>query len=327
MDILKSLGIGQKSSYQKERDASPVLSALSQRRQPTFEEIQEQERLNRASGVTFPRYQGNVALSAGEKLRNIGGLTYVVPADPLAAPINTTGIDLSADIRTPDNSIPPMSADGMGGYSQGGMFSPPKPFYGYDMRRDPEPSVPTRPDFTPTRPTAVDPTRETQFGNMQQEVIPVSPDDAISTLMARLTNYYTDDTPAMPVRRQDVAPVRQAFAPQPEPMQRPGLMTPQLPQPQMPNLDVQAYAPDMFRGQLPMPRPTEYTPDMFTGQLPMPEPTSFNPNAALESEFPMLGDSIGNIPIGTQINEQGDLVDARTGAVVIPGYEPTVTRY
>ena len=331
MDILKSLGIGQKSSYQKERDASPVLSALSQRRQPTFDEIQEQERLNRASGVTFPRYQGNVALSAGEKLRNIGGLTYVVPADPLAAPINTTGIDLSADIRTPDstpdNSIPPMSADGMGGYSQGGMFSPPKPFYGYDMQRDPTPSTPTRPDFTPTRPTAVDPTRETQSGNMQQEVIPVSPDAAISTLMARLTNYYTDDTPAMPVRRQDVAPVRQAFAPQPEPMQRPGLMTPQLPQPQMPNLDVQAYAPDMFRGQLPMPRPTEYTPDMFTGQLPMPEPTSFNPNAALESEFPMLGDSIGNIPIGTQINEQGDLVDARTGAVVIPGYEPTVTRY
>ena len=331
MDILKSLGIGQKSSYQKERDASPVLSALSQRRQPTFEEIQEQERLNRASGVTFPRYQGNVALSAGEKLRNIGGLTYVVPADPLAAPINTTGIDLSADIRTPDstpdNSIPPMSADGMGGYSQGGMFSPPKPFYGYDMQRDPTPSTPTRPDFTPTRPTAVDPTRETQFGNMQQEVIPVSPDDAISTLMARLTNYYTDDTPAMPVRRQDVAPVRQVFAPQPEPMQGPGLMTPQLPQPQMPNLDVQAYAPDMFRGQLPMPRPTEYTPDMFTGQLPMPKPTSFNPNAALESEFPMLGDSIGNIPIGTQINEQGDLVDARTGAVVIPGYQPTVTRY
>lgn len=297
---LQALGIGVKSDAQKERDASPVLSAMSQRRQPTFEEIQEQERLNRAAGVTFPRYQGNVALSAGEKLRNIGGLTYVVPADPPAAPINTTGIDLSADIRTPDSSIPPMSADGMGGYSQGGMFSPAVP----------PPAVPTRPDLTPTRPTAVDPTRETQFGNMQQEVIPVSPDDAIQTLMARLTSYYKDDTPSMPVRRQDVAPIPQAFAPRPEPMQGPGLMTPQLPQPNVPNLDVQAYAPDMF-----------------TGQLPMPEPTSFNPNAALESEFPMLGDSIGNIPIGTQINEQGDLVDARTGAVVIPGYQPTVTRY
>ena len=276
MERLQALGIGVKSDAQKERDASPVLSAMSQRKQPTFEEIQEQERLNRASGVTFPRYQGNVALSAGEKLRNIGGLTYVVPADPPAAPINTTGIDLSADIRTPDSPIPPMSADGMGGYSQGGMFSPPKPFYGYDMKRDLAPSAPTRPDLTPTRPTAVDPTRETQFGNMQQEVIPVSPDDAIQTLMARLTSYYKDDTPSMPVRRQDVAPIPQAFAPRPEPMQRPGLMTPQLPQPNVPNLDVQAYAPDMFTGQLPMPSPTEYTPDMFTGQLPMPDMPDFD---------------------------------------------------
>lgn len=310
MDILKSLGIGQKSSYQKKRDASPVLSALSQRRQPTFEEIQEQERLNRASGITFPRYQGNVALSAGEKLRNIGGLTYVVPADPPAAPINTTGIDLSADIRTPDNSIPPMSADGMGGYSQGGMFSPPKPFYGLDMRRDPEPTAPTRPDMTPTRPTAVDPTRETQFGNMQQEVIPVNPNDAIQTLMARLTNYYTGDTPAMPVRRQDVAPVRQAYTPQPEPMQGPGLMTPQLPQPQMPNLDVQAYSPDMFRGQLPMPRPTQYDSDPLGIEN---IPIQYNPLAEL--------------PLGTMIDEQGNLVNAQTGAIISPNYQPTVTRY
>ena len=305
MDILKSLGIGQKSSYQKERDASPVLSALSQRRQPTFEEIQEQERLNRASGVTFPRYQGNVALSAGEKLRNIGGLTYVVPADPLAAPINTTGIDLSADIRTPDSPIPPMSADGMGGYSQGGMFSPPKPFYGYDMRRDSAPSAPTRPDLTPTRPTAVDPTRETQFGNMQQDVIPVNPNDAIQTLMARLTNYYTDDTPSMPVRRQDVAPVRQAYSPRPEPMQGPGLMTPQLPQPQMPNLDVQAYAPDMFTGQLPMPRPTQYDSDPL----------------GIEN-IPIQANPLAELPLGTAIDEQGNLINAQTGAIITPNYQP-----
>lgn len=327
MDILKSLGIGQKSSYQKERDASPVLSALSQRRQPTFEEIQEQERLNRAAGITFPRYQGNVALSAGEKLRNIGGLTYVVPADPPAAPINTTGIDLSADIRTPDNSIPPMLADGMGGYSQGGMFSPPKPFYGYDMKRDPAPSAPTRPDFTPTRPTAVDPTRETQFGNMQQDVIPVNPNDAIQTLMARLTNYYTDDSPAMPVRRQDVAPVRQAYAPQRDPMQGPGLMTPQLPQPQMPNLDVQAYSPDMFRGQLPIPSPTEYTPDMFTGQLPMPRPTQYDSDQLGIENIPIQYNPLAELPLGTMIDEQGNLVNAQTGAIITPNYQPTVTRY
>ena len=305
---LQALGIGVKGDIQKQREASPGMNQFGTRSGPEYADIKAQEEINRDAGVTLKRFDGR--LRSGEKLRNIGGVTYVVPADPPAAPINTTGFDLSADIRTPDNSIPPMSADGMGGYSQGGMFSPPKPFYGYDMRRDPEPTAPTRPDMTPTRPTAVDPTRETQFGNMQQEVIPVSPDDAIQTLMARLTNYYKDDTPAMPVRRQDVAPIPQAFTPRPEPMQGPGLMTPQLPQPNVPNLDVQAYAPDMFRGQ-----------------LPMPEPTSFNPDAALEAEFPMLGDSTGNIPIGTEINEQGDLVDARTGAVITSGYEPTVTRY
>ena len=250
---LQALGIGVKGDIQKQREASPGMNQFGTRSGPEYADIKAQEEINRDAGVTLKRFDAR--LRSGEKLRNIGGVTYVVPADPPAAPINTTGFDLSADIRTPDNSIPPMSADGMGGYSQGGMFSPPKPFYGYDMS-DPVPSAPARPDLTPTRPTAVDPTRETQFGNMQQEVIPVSPDDAIQTLMARLTNYYKDDTPAMPVRRQDVAPIPQAFTPRPEPMQGPGLMTPQLPQPNVPNLDVQAYAPDMFRGQLPMPEPT-----------------------------------------------------------------------
>lgn len=244
---LQALGIGVKSDAQKERDASPVLSAMFERRQPTLEEIQEQERLNRAAGVTFPRYQGNLNLSAGEKLRNIGGLTYVVSD---AAPIVERNIErrpqsyssldtLTGDVR--EQYIPGVQAQ-----SNMGLFDTPTPAV-------PPPAVPARPDLTPTRPTAVDPTRETQFGNMQQEVIPVSPDDAIQTLMARLTSYYKDDTPSMPVRRQDVAPIPQAFTPRPEPMQGPGLMTPQLPQPQMPNLDVQAYAPDMFTGQLPMP--------------------------------------------------------------------------
>lgn len=274
---LQALGIGVKSDAQKERDASPVLSAMFERRQPTLEEIQEQERLNRAAGVTFPRYQGYLNLSAGEKLKNIGGLTYVVPA---AAPIVERNIErrpqsyssldtLTGDVR--EQYIPGVQAQ-----SNMGLFDTPAPAV------PPPPAVPARPDLTPTRPTAVDPTRETQFGNMQQEVIPVSPDDAIQTLMARLTSYYKDDTPSMPVRRQDVAPIPQAFAPRPEPMQGPGLMTPQLPQPQIPNLDVQAYAPDMFTGQLPMPSPTEYTPDMFTGQLPMPEPTEYIPQYAMQ---------------------------------------------
>lgn len=244
---LQALGIGVKSDAQKERDASPVLSAMSQRRQPTFEEIQEQERLNRASGVTFPRYQGNVALSAGEKLRNIGGLTYVVPATPPAAPINTTGIDLSADIRTPDSPIPPMSADGMGGYSQGGMFSPPVP--------------PARPGFTPQRPDSTEPVQQANFGMgmRTQDIIPVQPptlDTTIADLMGRYKGLYGEDIPAptMP----DFTPTRQSIAP-PMPSGLFEGVTPQLPQPQMPNLSMQTYTPDMFRGQLPMPRPTQYT--------------------------------------------------------------------
>jgi hypothetical protein len=269
---LQALGIGVKGDIQKQREATPGMNWVGTRSGGEYADIKEQQRINREAGVTLKTFDGR--LRSGEKLRNIGGITYVVPADPPAAPINTTGFDLSADIRTPDNSIPPMSADGMGGYSQGGMFSPPPP--------------PTRPDMTPTRPTAVDPTRETQFGNMQQEVIPVSPDDAIQTLMARLTSYYKDDEPAMPVRRQDVAPIPQAFTPRPEPMQGPGLMTPQLPQPNVPNLDVQAYSPDMFRGQLPMPEPT----------------------------YQMFVDEAGNL-----VDVLGNIVQAADKTTTVPNYE------
>lgn len=73
---LKKLGVGKKSKYQKEREASPVLLALSQRRQPTYDEIQEQKRINRAEGVDLPLYQGK--LKEGESLKNIGGISYVV---------------------------------------------------------------------------------------------------------------------------------------------------------------------------------------------------------------------------------------------------------
>jgi hypothetical protein len=113
------------------------------------------------------------------------------------------------------------------------------------------PALPTRPDFTPQRLPEIDPTRQTEgMGGSTQEVIPVSPDDAIQTLMARLTNYYKDDTPAMPVRRQDVSLIPQAFTPRPEPMQGPGLMTPQLPQPNVPQVAMQTYAPDMPMSQM-----------------------------------------------------------------------------
>lgn len=76
---LQALGIGTKSPEQKEREASPVLSSMSQRRQPSLADIQEQQRINRARGVTYDRFDGRRGLRSGEKLRNIGGLTYVIP--------------------------------------------------------------------------------------------------------------------------------------------------------------------------------------------------------------------------------------------------------
>lgn len=243
MERLQALGIGVKGDIQKQREATPGMNWVGTRSGPEYADIKEQERINREAGVTLKRYDGK--LKSGEKLRNIGGVTYVVPA---AAPIVERNIErrpqsyssldtLTGDVR--EEYIPGVQAQ-----SNIGLFDASTP-------------VPTRPDFTPQRLPEIDPTRQTEgMGGSTQEVIPVSPDDAIQTLMARLTNYYKDDTPAMPVRRQDVAPIPQAFTPRPEPMQGPGLMTPQLPQPNVPNLDVQAYAPDMFRGQLPMPEPT-----------------------------------------------------------------------
>ncbi len=129
---LKKLGIGKKGKYQQERDASPVLSAINQRRQPTYEEIKEQERLNLEAGVTLPRYQGS--LKQGERLKNIGGLTYVesdnqdnqVLEEALtfeSAPQGGMGgYSQGGQIRQP---IPEAPQGGMGGYSQGGLFSPP----------------------------------------------------------------------------------------------------------------------------------------------------------------------------------------------------------
>ena len=46
-----------KSEAQKEREASPALLAISQRRQPTYDEIKETERLNREAGVTYPAFK------------------------------------------------------------------------------------------------------------------------------------------------------------------------------------------------------------------------------------------------------------------------------
>lgn len=340
MDILKSLGIGQKSSYQKKRDASPVLSALSQRRQPTFEEIQEQERLNRASGVTFPRYQGNVSLRAGEKLRNIGGLTYVVPADPPAAPINTTGIDLSADIRMPDKPIPPMFAEGMGGYSQGGMFSPPV-----------APSVPPQTQFLPGMPVQQEIVPEQGRENVTIDVVPVRPNTTLPDIPVPL------DIP-VPVRTEVTPQVPETSLPTRIDMSRPatvakpdldsildnllartaGITDAELPvpsagafTPKMTKSVVPSRAAGMDRGtNIPIPPMPDmstpdiqpYLPDMFRGRLPMPEPTQYASDPLGIEGIPMQTSPLAELPLGTMIDEQGNLVNAQTGAIITPNYQP-----
>ena len=65
----KYLNILRKGPEQQQREASPVLTALNQRRQPTADEIREQEKLNREAGVTLPRFQGS--LKMGQRLKNI----------------------------------------------------------------------------------------------------------------------------------------------------------------------------------------------------------------------------------------------------------------
>lgn len=112
MERLKQLGIGKKSKYQEERDNSPVLKAMFERRQPTFEELEKQKDLNARAGVDLKRYQGQ--LKSGEKLTNINGLTYVVPA---ASPLNVperemrsrfpvTGTQAQASLEPPRPRFP-----------------------------------------------------------------------------------------------------------------------------------------------------------------------------------------------------------------------------
>jgi len=106
-DILKS--IGKKSKYQKQREATPGYNWVGTRSGPEYADIKEQQRLNREAGVTYPIYQGS--LKSGEKLRNINGITYVVPA-PSAAPATPAATSYSADF------------DSAGGPLPQGMFSP-----------------------------------------------------------------------------------------------------------------------------------------------------------------------------------------------------------
>jgi len=216
------------NKYQQQRDASPVMSAIFQRRQPTYDEIKEQERLNREAGVTLPRFQGS--LKAGQALRNIGGLTYVVEGDGgNMAPSEQTaptprGMDLFEEaLSLPDEPAPPTY--------QGSM----------PERRPMQP--PVRSDqglFTPPQPQMQPPTIDT----------------TIDDLMSQLQGYGRPPTMPdfdKPAQRDLGLPsfTTPGFAP-------PGLMTPN--QPQIPSGSMPPAVPDMFRGQMPMPTPTEYIP-------------------------------------------------------------------
>ena len=202
------------NKYQQQRDASPVLSAINQRRQPTYDEIKEQERLNREAGVTLPRFQGS--LKAGQALRNIGGMTYVVEGDGgNMAPSEQTaptprGMNLFEEaLSLPDEPAPPTY--------QGSM----------PERRPMQP--PVRSDqglFTPPQPQMQPPTIDT----------------TIDDLMSQLQGYGRPPTMPdfdKPAQRDLGLPsfTTPGFAP-------PGLMTPQLPQPNVPQVAMQPNVPD-----------------------------------------------------------------------------------
>ena len=282
MERLKALGIGQKSPYEIERDANPGNKQFSTRGGgANYEDIKQQEALNRQAGVDLERYQGR--LKSGEKVRNIHGISYVVPVDsPEVPPMSADGMGgygQGGDIRSPipqmsadgmggygqggdiRQAIPPMFAGGMGGYSQGGMFDFPGP--------------PTRPDFSPQRPDSRAPVQQADsgMGVRTQETIPVQPtdilDQELNALMRRIEGYSNQSTPVMPSRQGDLS--MQTYQPQQGPMDAPGMFTPQ--QPNVPQGNMGGLIPGYFDGQLPMPNPSEYTQGYDTGNEYLQQPT------------------------------------------------------
>ena len=90
LDKLRSMGIGVKSDYQRQREATPGMNWVGTRSGGEYADIKEQERINREAGVTLKRFDGRRGLRSGEKLRNIGGVTYVVPAAGTSTGVTTT---------------------------------------------------------------------------------------------------------------------------------------------------------------------------------------------------------------------------------------------
>ena len=77
-EFFNKLKIGQKSKYQLEREATPGMNQFGTRSGPDYADIKAQEEINRKAGVNLKRFDGK--LKSGEKIRNIGGVSYVVPA-------------------------------------------------------------------------------------------------------------------------------------------------------------------------------------------------------------------------------------------------------
>jgi hypothetical protein len=144
MERLKQLGIGVKSDIQKQREATPGMNWVGTRGGPSYADIKEQQRLNREAGVTYPIYQGS--LKSGEKLRNINGITYVIPApSPLNVPeremrsrFPVTGTQAQASLEPPRPRFP---IPGTQALAPIGLFT----------QRDPNPTVlpPIVSDVTP----------------------------------------------------------------------------------------------------------------------------------------------------------------------------------
>ena len=78
LDKLRNMGIGVKSDYQRQRESSPGMRQFGSRGGPNYADIRQQEGINREAGVNLKRYEGR--LKTGERVRNINGISYVVPA-------------------------------------------------------------------------------------------------------------------------------------------------------------------------------------------------------------------------------------------------------
>lgn len=218
-----------KSEAQQEREASPALLAISQRRQPTYDEIKETERLNREAGVNYPRFQGVV--KEGQFIRNIGGISYVVDANRGAV--------------APSNQEAP-TPRGMNMFEEALSLDPPS--------RPSSVGMPVQQQQQP--PARLEEFNEGIF-TMPPAVQPPTIDTTIDDLMSQLQGYGRPPTMPdfdKPAQRDLGLPsfTTPGFAP-------PGLMTPQ--QPNIPNGgQLPPLTPDMFGGQLPMPDATRYLP-------------------------------------------------------------------